>query len=159
VSELRVGFGIDLHRVAGEGEPRPLVLGGVTFPGEAGLSGHSDADALAHALADAVLGAAGLDDIGTHFPDTDPRWKGADSLVLLAGAVELVAAQGWRLVNADCTVVAERPRIAASRAEMVAKLSSAAGGPVHVKGSRPEGLGSLGRLEGIACLAVVLLEK
>jgi 2-C-methyl-D-erythritol 2,4-cyclodiphosphate synthase len=97
--------------------------------------------------------------MGSHFPDTDPAWRDADSLGLLAAAIAKAAGQGWRLVNADCTLVAERPRVAEVRDEMVARLSAAAGGPVHVKATRPEGLGSLGRVEGVACLAVALLER
>jgi 2-C-methyl-D-erythritol 2,4-cyclodiphosphate synthase len=159
MSETRVGLGVDLHRYLPEPGSRPLVLGGVHFEDERGLLGHSDADALAHAIADAMFGAAGLDDIGSHFPDTEPRWKDADSLELLAATSAIVGEDGWRLSNADCTLVAERPRIAAARGEMVEKLSAAAGGPVHVKATRPEGLGSLGRLEGVACLAVVLIER
>lgn len=159
MSEHRVGLGVDLHRFAQAGDQRDLVLGGVRFANERGLVGHSDADAIAHAVADALFGAAGLDDIGAHFPDTDPRWKDAVSLDLLAACSEIVRADGWQLVNADCTLVAERPAVASSRADMVARLSASAGGPVHVKATRPEGLGSLGRLEGVACLAVVLLER
>ncbi|HLI15186.1 MAG TPA: 2-C-methyl-D-erythritol 2,4-cyclodiphosphate synthase [Acidimicrobiales bacterium] len=160
MSEQRIGLGVDLHRFLAEGEaPRPLVLGGVCFAEERGLSGHSDADALAHALADALLGAAGLGDIGSHFPDTDEAWRGADSLQLLGACARLLGRDGWRLVNADCTVVAEAPRLAPARAEMAARLSAAAGGPVHVKATRAERLGSLGRLEGLACLAVALLER
>ena len=136
-----------------------LILGGVVFPGEPALSGHSDADVVAHAVADAMLGAAGLGDIGTHFSDQDEGWKGANSLDLLARVAQLVRQVGFRLVNADCTVVCERPRIVGSREEMMANLSVAAGGPVHVKATRPEGLGALGRQEGIACMAVALLEE
>jgi len=161
VSELRVGLGVDLHRFVEEPAPgdRPLVLGGAVFPEERGLAGHSDADAVAHAVTDAVLGAAGLGDIGRHFPDTDPTWHDVDSLELLSAAVAKVAAEGWRFVNADCTLVAERPRVAEAQEEMVRRLSAAAGGPVHVKATRPEGLGSLGRVEGVACLAVALLAR
>jgi 2-C-methyl-D-erythritol 2,4-cyclodiphosphate synthase len=160
VSELRVGLGVDLHRfVDGPAADQPLVLGGVTFPDERGLVGHSDADAVAHAVTDAVLGAAGLGDMGTHFPDTDPAWRGADSLELLSAAVAAASSAGWRFVNADCTLVAERPHVAEAAAEMVRRLSAAAGGPVHVKATRPEGLGSLGRVEGVACLAVALLAR
>jgi 2-C-methyl-D-erythritol 2,4-cyclodiphosphate synthase len=136
-----------------------LILGGVAFPGEPALSGHSDADVAAHAVADAMLGAAGLGDIGMHFSDQDERWQGANSLGLLARVAELVQQVGFRLVNADCTVVCERPRIVGSREEMMTNLSAAAGGPVHVKATRPEGLGALGRQEGIACMAVALLEE
>jgi 2-C-methyl-D-erythritol 2,4-cyclodiphosphate synthase len=156
---LRVGQGIDVHRFSSDPD-RPLVLGGVTMVGEGvtGLDGHSDADVVAHALADAVLGAAGLGDLGRHAPDTDPAFAGADSLDLLARMVGLAAEQGWSPVNADCTVIAERPKLAASVAEMGARLGSVLGAPVNVKATRAEGLGALGRAEGIACLAVVLLE-
>jgi 2-C-methyl-D-erythritol 2,4-cyclodiphosphate synthase len=161
VNELRIGLGVDLHRFADEAgvAGRPLVLGGATFAGERPLVGHSDADAIAHALTDAILGAAGLGDMGSHFPDTTPAWRDADSLELLAAALAKVAAQGWQLVNADCTLVAERPQVAEARDEMVRRLSAAAGGPVHVKATRPEGLGSLGRIEGVACLAVALIKR
>jgi len=106
-----------------------------------------------------MLGAAALGDIGTHFPDTDQRWAGADSLGILAGVAGLVAGAGLRLVNADCTLICEVPRIAGARGIMMERLSAAADGPVHVKATRPEGLGSLGRVEGIACLATALLEQ
>ena len=161
MSEQRIGLGVDLHRVAsGDDEQgRPLVLGGYVFPGEPGLIGHSDADVVAHAIADGILGAAGLGDLGMHFPDADERWRGADSLAILRRCVELAGAEGWRVVNGDCTVVCERPKVAPARASMIELLSAAVGGPVHVKATRPEGLGSLGRVEGIACLAVVLLER
>ncbi|MFZ0059733.1 MAG: 2-C-methyl-D-erythritol 2,4-cyclodiphosphate synthase [Acidimicrobiales bacterium] len=161
MSEFRVGLGVDLHRFADEvgAGDRPLVLGGARLAGERALVGHSDADAIAHAVADAVLGAAGLGDMGSHFPDTDPAWRDADSLELLSAVMVKVAAQGWRLVNADCTLVAEHPRVAEVRGEMVRRLSAAAGGQVHVKATRPEGLGSLGRAEGVVCLAVALLER
>jgi 2-C-methyl-D-erythritol 2,4-cyclodiphosphate synthase len=154
----RVGIGIDVHPFS-DGTERSLVLGGVTFPGERGLVGHSDADVVAHAIADAMLGAAGIGDIGMHFPDTDERWLGADSLDLLAEVAGRVRAAGYRFVNADCTVVAERPRIVVAREEMITKLSAAAGGPVHVKATRPERLGALGRVEGIACWAVASIEE
>lgn len=162
MTEQRIGVGIDVHPFAAAGEAdddRRLVLGGVEFPGHNPLRGHSDADAVAHAVADAMLGAAALGDLGAHFPDTDARWLGADSLTLLAACAELVAAEGWQLVNADCTVVAEQPKLAPARAAMIDRLSAAAGGPVHVKATRPEGLGSLGRLEGIACMAIALLQR
>jgi 2-C-methyl-D-erythritol 2,4-cyclodiphosphate synthase len=156
---LRVGQGIDVHPFSSDPE-RPLVLGGVTMVGEGvtGLDGHSDADVVAHALADAVLGAAGLGDLGRHAPDDDPAFAGADSLDLLARMVGLAAEQGWSPVNADCTVIAERPKLAPSVAEMAARLGSVLGAPVNVKATRAEGLGALGRAEGIACTAVVLLE-
>lgn len=161
MNEQRIGLGIDLHRVAPDPVPagRPLVLGGRIFPGARPLVGHSDADVVAHAVADGILGAAGLGDLGMHFPDSDEQWHGADSLVILRACRELAAADGWQVVNGDCTVVCERPAIAPARVEMIALLSEAAGGPVHVKATRPEGLGSLGRVEGIACLAVVLLGR
>lgn len=155
----RVGIGYDVHPFAPPAEARELVLGGVRFADERGLAGQSDADVAAHAVADAMLGAAGLGDLGTHFPDRDERWSGADSLQLLAAVASMVRDRGYRLGNADCTVVGERPRIAPVREQMMDRLSSAAGGPVHVKATRPERLGALGREEGIACLAVALLEE
>jgi len=153
---VRVGIGYDVHRFA---DGRELVLGGVRFPGERGLEGHSDADVVAHAVADAMLGAAALGDLGAHFPDTDERWASADSLELLGAVAGMLREAGYRLVNADCTVVGERPRLAPLRDDMIDKLSAAAGGPVHVKATRPERLGALGREEGIACMAVALLEE
>ena len=153
---MRVGIGFDVHPVA---PGRELVLGGVRFPGEQGLAGHSDADIVAHAVADAMLGAAGLGDLGAHFPDTDERWAGADSLALLSAVAGMLGEAGYRLANADCTVVGERPRLAAVRQEMIERLSAAAGGSVHVKATRPEHLGALGRGEGLACMAVALLEE
>jgi len=160
VNGLRVGIGFDQHPFeSGSGRGRALVLGGVRFEAEPGLQGHSDSDVVAHAVADAMLGAAALGDVGTHFPDNDERWAGADSLGILAGVASLVSAAGLRLANADCTVICEVPRIADVRAIMMERLSAAAEGPVHVKATRPEGLGSLGRVEGIACLATALLEE
>ena len=160
MSAARVGIGFDQHRFAsGSERGRALVLGGVRFEQEPALQGHSDADVVAHAVADAMLGAAALGDLGAHFPEHDPRWAGADSLALLAQVAALVAEAGLRLANADCTVVCELPRIAQSREIMMERLSAAAAGPVHVKATRPEGLGSLGRVEGIACLATALLEE
>jgi 2-C-methyl-D-erythritol 2,4-cyclodiphosphate synthase len=156
IPTLRVGHGFDIHRFSGV-PGRPLVLGGVTIPGVAGLAGHSDADVVAHAVADALLGAAGLGDLGRHFPDTDPAWAGADSLRLLAAVVALVEAEGMRALNADCTVVCERPRLAEHTEEMGRRLGAVVSAPVSVKATRAEGLGSLGRVEGIACLAVALV--
>jgi 2-C-methyl-D-erythritol 2,4-cyclodiphosphate synthase len=153
---VRVGQGFDVHPFASD-PGRRLVLGGVEIEGGRGLAGHSDADVVAHALADAVLGAAGLGDIGTHFPDTDPAYAGADSLVLLATAVERAAEAGLRPVNADLTVIAEEPRLSPFVPAMAEVLGRALGAPVSVKASRAEGLGAIGRAEGIACLAVVLL--
>jgi 2-C-methyl-D-erythritol 2,4-cyclodiphosphate synthase len=156
MSEVRVGQGFDIHRFSDDPR-RPLVLGGVTFPGERGLDGHSDADAVAHAVADALLGAAGLGDIGGHFPDTDERWRGADSIDLLVAVATMVHEAGWEVGNVDCAVVCERPRLAPRRDEMQHRLSAAAGGPVTVKGRRAEGLGALGRSEGVACWSVAVL--
>ncbi len=155
---LRIGQGVDVHRFS-VNDDRPLILGGVVITGEGtrGLEGHSDADAVAHALADAVLGAAGLGDLGRHAPDTDPQWRGADSLVILGAMVELAAAAGWVPVNADCTVVAERPKLAPFVDRMAELLGGVLGAPVNVKATRAEGLGALGREEGIGCTAVVLL--
>lgn len=154
----RVGLGFDVHPFTDDAD-RLLVLGGVAFPGARGLAGHSDADAIAHAATDALLGAAGLGDIGEHFPDTDPRWADADSLVLLRTAVERVRAAGWSPGNVDCSVVCEAPKLAPHRLEMQAKLSAAVGADVTVKGRRPEGLGALGRGEGIACWAVASVTR
>jgi len=155
---VRVGQGFDVHAFSDDPDRR-LVLGGVEFVGERGLVGHSDADVLAHACADALLGAAGLGDIGTHFPDTDPRWAGADSIGLLIEAARLVRGAGWQPGNVDLAVVCERPRLAPRRAEMERRLSDAIGAPVTVKGNRAEGLGALGRAEGIACWAVAVVER
>jgi 2-C-methyl-D-erythritol 2,4-cyclodiphosphate synthase len=151
-----VGQGFDVHPFTDD-PGRPLVLGGVAFPGERGLAGHSDADVVAHAVTDALLGAAGLGDIGQHYPDDDPAFAGADSLDLLRRAVVDVRAAGWTPGNVDCTVVLEAPKLAPRRAELEQALSDAVGAPVTVKGKRPEGLGSLGRAEGIACFAVALV--
>ncbi len=156
--QVRVGQGFDIHRT-GDDEGRPLVLGGCQFPGLPGLVGHSDGDAVAHAVAEALLGAAGLGDIGQRFPDTDPRYAGADSLLLLRDVAAAVAAEGWSIGNADCSVICERPRLSPMREEMQHRLTDAVGAPVTVKGRRPEGLGALGRDEGIACFAVAVLVK
>jgi 2-C-methyl-D-erythritol 2,4-cyclodiphosphate synthase len=154
----RVGFGFDLHPlVAG----RPLVLGGVTVPSEVGLDGHSDADVLSHAVAEALLGALALGDLGRHFPDTDPRYRGMSSLVLLTGALDLVRARRGRVVNVDATVLAQAPKLAPLLPEMAKRLADTLGidvGAVSVKAKSPEGLGLLGRREGIAAMAVVSVE-
>lgn len=158
--DIRVGQGFDVHRFAETKEPgRVLVLGGVAFPGERTLVGHSDADVIAHAAADALLGAAGLGDIGQHYPDTDTAWKGADSLAILRDVAGKLSVLGWRISNVDCSVVCEEPRIAPHRDAMIALLSTAAGAPISVKGRRAEGLGSIGRGEGIACFASALIMK
>ncbi len=151
---MRVGQGIDVHPFSDD-PGRPLMLGGVRISEGGGLVGHSDADAVAHAVADAVLGAAGLGDLGDHFPDTDDAWVGADSIEILRACVAKAVAAGWRPVNADCTVVLDAPRLAPYRAAMAERLSGALGAPVNVKATRPE---SLGGGEGVLCVAVVLLE-
>lgn len=153
---VRVGQGFDVHRFADD-PARRLVLGGVEFDGERGLVGHSDADAVAHACADALLGAAGLGDLGQHFPDTDPRWEGADSVALLAEVARMVRAGGWEIGNVDCSVVCESPKLAPRRAEMQDRLSAACSAPVSVTGRHAEGLGALGRGEGVACIAVAVV--
>jgi 2-C-methyl-D-erythritol 2,4-cyclodiphosphate synthase len=158
--DIRVGQGFDIHRFASEPIPgRVLMLGGVAFPGEPVLVGHSDADVIAHAVADALLGAAGMGDIGEHYPDTDPAWKGADSVAIVADVAAKVTAAGWRIGNVDCSVVCESPRISPMRERMVSILSKAAGAPVSVKGRRAEQLGALGRGEGIACFASAVIMK
>ena len=154
--EIRVGQGFDIHRFSDD-PSRVLVLGGVVFEGARGLKGHSDADAAAHAVTDALLGATGLGDIGEHFPDTDPRWKGADSLELLRHAASLVREAGYRNGNFDCSVVCEAPKLAPHKATVGQRLSEAAGAPVTVKVRRAEGLGALGRQEGIAVWANALI--
>ena len=151
-----MGQGFDVHPFTDD-PARVLVLGGVRFEGERGLVGHSDADVIAHAITDALLGAAGLGDIGQHFPDTDPAFAGADSVVLLHRAVADVRAAGWSPGNVDCTVILEAPKLAPRRDEIQQRLTTAVGAPVSVKGKRAEGLGALGRAEGIACFAVALV--
>ena len=155
---IRVGLGFDVHAFSDDPD-RELRLGGVVFAGQPGLVGHSDADVVAHACADALLGAAALGDLGSHFPDTDPQWSGADSLGLLREASSRVRAEGWEPVNVDCAVVLEAPKVASHRTEMEKHLSSAVGAPVSVKANRAEGLGAIGRGEGIACYAVALVES
>src|SRR5262249_30235175 len=158
---VRSGLGWDSHRlVAG----RPLILGGVTFPdAELGLDGHSDADVLTHAVMDALLGAAGLDDIGVHFPDSDDAYEGADSLALLRDVVvAAVEREGWRVVHVDTTVLMERPKVGPHRAAIRASLARALGldpRDVNVKASTGEGMGFVGRLEGVAALAVATVES
>jgi 2-C-methyl-D-erythritol 2,4-cyclodiphosphate synthase len=154
----RVGLGFDLHPlVAG----RPLVLGGVTVDSDLGLSGHSDADVLTHAVAEALLGALALGDLGRHFPDNDSRYRGISSLTLLREVMALVAARGGRLVNVDATVLAQAPRLSPLLPEMARRLADTLGvavDVVSVKAKSPEGLGLLGRREGIAAMAVVGVE-
>src|SRR3954447_19622978 len=153
-ARVRSGLGIDTHRFA---DGRPLVLGGVEIPHERGLEGWSDADVLAHAVTDAILGAAGMGDIGQHFPDTDPQFRGADSLALLREVVARVGASGWRVEFVDATVMMERPKGAPHREAIMARLSEAVGAPVHVKATTGEGIGFVGREEGVAALAVATL--
>jgi 2-C-methyl-D-erythritol 2,4-cyclodiphosphate synthase len=150
---LRVGLGYDVHAVGGD---RPLILGGVRVDGP-GLVGHSDADAIAHAVADALLGAAQLPDLGTLFPADDDRYRDANSIALLQEVVARVTAAGWAVANVDVVVVAERPRLAPHREAMNTTLSAAVGAPVNVKPKRGEGVGALGRGDGIAVTAVALL--
>jgi 2-C-methyl-D-erythritol 2,4-cyclodiphosphate synthase len=154
-----VGIGYDSHRLA---DGRRLVLGGVEIPHERGLDGHSDADVLAHAVIDALLGAAGLGDIGEHFPDTDERFSGADSMQLLAIVVTNVIAAGFAIANVDCTVVMERPKLGRHREVIRARLAQAlelSPECVNVKASTGEGIGFVGRGEGVAALAVAGLER
>jgi 2-C-methyl-D-erythritol 2,4-cyclodiphosphate synthase len=154
---LRVGIGYDIHPLRAG---RPLIIGGVSVPHGEGLDGHSDADVLTHAVIDAVLGAAGLGDIGTHFPADDARFKDASSLDMLATAVEAVRSEGYRVVNVDCTVIAQEPRLQPHVAEMRANLGARLDGAVvNVKGKSPEGIGSLGARAGIAAQAVAALEE
>jgi 2-C-methyl-D-erythritol 2,4-cyclodiphosphate synthase len=150
----RVGLGFDVHPFSADSD-RALVLGGIKIPGP-GLAGHSDADAVAHAVADALLGAAGLGDIGTHFPDDDPAYAGANSIDLL-GRVVLAVTGHHEIGNVDVTVIIEAPKLAPYRQAMETRLTEVVGAPVSVKAKRAEALGALGRREGIACLAVALL--
>ena len=152
---MRTGLGIDSHRFAAG---RRLVLGGVEIPFELGLEGHSDADVLAHAIADAVLGAAGLGDIGQHFPDTDAAWKDADSMVLLADVVARVRAEGWAVEHVDATVMMERPKLAPHREAIAASLGAVLGS-VNVKATTGERMGFVGRGEGVAALALATLVR
>lgn len=156
---VATGIGWDVHRlVAG----RPLIIGGVTIPNELGLDGHSDADVLVHAVIDALLGAAGLGDIGEHFPDTDERWSGADSLDLLRSTREIVAVGGVEIAHVDTTVLLERPKLLPHKQEMRENIAGALELPlarVNVKATRGEGMGFVGRVEGAAALAIATLER
>lgn len=154
----RVGFGFDMHPLK---RGRPLVLGGVTIPSEVGLGGHSDADVLAHAVGEALLGALALGDLGRHFPDSDPRYRGISSLLLLTEVMDLVRARGARPVNVDATILAQAPRLGPYLPEMAKRLADTLGlaeDTVSVKAKSPEGLGVVGRREGIAAMAVVSVE-
>ena len=156
---LRIGHGFDVHAFA---EGRRLILGGVDVPCERGLAGHSDADVVAHAVMDAVLGALRAGDIGKLFPDTDPAYEGADSLGLMREVAALVRERGWRVVDVDCTIAAQAPKLAPHREEMRANMAAALGVPtdsVGVKATTTERLGFVGREEGIAAWAVALLER
>jgi 2-C-methyl-D-erythritol 2,4-cyclodiphosphate synthase len=155
---VRIGLGFDVHPFVADGDDRALVLGGVRLPGR-GLAGHSDADVIAHAVADALLGAAGLGDLGGRYPDTDPQLAGADSVALLAAVVADVRRAGFAVENVDCAVVAETPKLAPHIPDMQRALTEVVGAPVTVKPKRAEGLGALGRSEGVACWAVALLDE
>ena len=156
---MRIGIGYDIHRFQ---EGRALVLGGVSFPGEIGLAGHSDADVLLHAIIDALLGAAGLGDIGQHFPPDDPAYRGADSLELLARVLAMVRDAGLAVESVDATAIAERPRLGPHLAPMRERIAGTLGTSpdrVNVKATTNEGMGALGRGEGIAAIAVALLRE
>ena len=157
MQEHRTGLGWDSHRLV---EGRPLILGGVELEHDLGLDGHFDADVLTHAVIDALLGAAGLGDIGEHFPDTDERWRDADSIALLAEAVSMVAAQSLQIVNIDCTVLMERPKLNPHRSAIRERLATTIGlspDRVNVKASTGEGIGFVGREEGVSAMAVATL--
>jgi len=159
MGSMRIGFGYDSHRFD---EARPLVLGGVLIPDHPGLLGHSDGDAIAHAVTDALLGAAALGDIGRHFPPSEPEWKDVDSMELLARVVELIGESGLRVCNVDVTVITEEPKIAPNVQAMVARLSEVlrtAPDAISVKGKTNEGMGWIGSGEGMAVHAVALLER
>jgi 2-C-methyl-D-erythritol 2,4-cyclodiphosphate synthase len=159
MSDFRIGIGVDAHAFS---DGAALVVGGVEIPGEAGLAGHSDGDVIAHALVDAVLGAAALGDIGSFFPSDEAQWEGASSLLFLERAMAAVREAGFELVNADCVLVGERPRIAPLRAEMEQRLAGALGvgpGQVTVRATTTDGLGFTGRGEGLAAQAVALLRR
>jgi 2-C-methyl-D-erythritol 2,4-cyclodiphosphate synthase len=155
---FRIGHGYDIHRTAAG---RPLVLAGVRFEADFGLAGHSDADCVTHAICDAFLGAAGLPDIGNFFPDTDPRWLGVDSQILLRRVLQVLRENGWIPSNVDATLIAEKPRISARLPEMKASLAASTGlpsGAIGIKATTNEGVGDLGRGLAIAAHAVVLIE-
>lgn len=156
---FRIGFGYDTHRLV---EGRRLVIGGIEIEHETGLLGHSDADVLLHAICDALLGAANLRDIGYHFPDTDPEWKGVDSRKLLAGSVALLKEKGYRIGNIDCTIIAEAPKMnphVPAMQEVIASLLEVDLDAVSIKATRKEGMDAIGRREGIAVNAVALIYK
>lgn len=160
--DVRIGHGYDTHRFAAPEDNRPLILGGIEIPHDRGLQAHSDGDAVIHALCDALLGALGLGDIGKHFPDTDAQYKNADSADLLSHVVSLMTSRGWRLGNADITILAQAPRMAPhieSMRNRLAALLEVSADAVNVKASTSEGMGFVGRREGIETYAVVLLGR
>lgn len=162
MTSFRVGQGFDVHRFAPPEEQRPLVLMGCEIPHDCGLAGHSDADVMLHAVMDALLGAAGLGDIGQHFPDTDPAYRGADSAKLLERVMGDLAERGWRVVNADVCLIGERPKIGPHRVQMRDRVAPLLGLPVdslNVKATTTEQLGFTGRGEGLAAQAVVLIQR
>jgi len=159
LNEIRTGLGWDVHRLAAG---RPLILGGVAVPAEFGLEGHSDADVLAHAITDAILGAAALGDIGMHFPDTDPRWKGSDSLVFLRHAKELAEREGYRILNVDSTIILERPKLRDYREQMRGRIAETLGigmDRVSVKFKTAEKVGPVGEGRSAESQAIVTIEK
>jgi len=161
-ASIRVGQGFDVHRFSAPEEGRPLLLMGCEIPYDRGLAGHSDADVMLHALMDALLGAAGLGDIGQHFPDTDPHYRGADSMKLLERVMAGLLERGWVVVNADVCLIGERPKIAAHRERMRDRVAPVLGldpGDLNVKATTTEKLGFTGRGEGLAAQAVVLIER
>lgn len=156
---MRVGIGYDIHKLV---KGRPLVLGGLEIPHAKGLLGHSDADVLLHAICDALLGAAGLDDIGSFFPDSDPKYKGISSLKLLKKAGELVGSEGYSVINIDSTLIAEEPKIAPFKKKMIQKIAAALGigeKDISIKATTNEGMGDIGKKKAIAAFAVALLDK
>lgn len=156
---IRFGLGNDAHRLVPD---RKLILGGVEIPHEQGLLGHSDADVLAHAISDALLGALALGDIGKYFPDTDPKWKGADSLKLLGAVVDMLKERCWHVVNIDATVLCERPKLAPHIVKMRENIAAVVGVDVDcisVKATTVEGMGAIGRKEGISVMAIAAIEK
>jgi len=155
----RIGLGYDIHRLV---TGRPLIVGGVTIPFEKGLLGHSDADVLVHAACDALLGAAGLGDIGEHFPDTDPRYRGADSIELLKTVYDKIRKQGWELVNMDATIFAQAPKMTPHKAGMAVRMADCMAiqrRRINIKATTTEGLGAVGHGDGIAAMCVALLQS
>ena len=157
MSTFRIGQGFDVHPFSKDSD-RPLIIGGEILPGP-GLDGHSDADLLSHAIADALLGAAGLDDIGQRFPDTDPSFSNANSLELLKNVVELLEEEDWEICNVDCNVIIETPKLSEYKNSIQDRISKILNAPVTVKGRSSEGLGFIGEGEGAACLVVALISK